>query len=559
MFPNDIWVADPNVGQLYRVENDKVAYATVAPLKTSAILVSQDMIHVYTAHLEANKVTRYRGGVRVLDIPVGRMPYGMCEDGNGNIWVTNYGDNTVSKIVDGVVTKTIPVHRGPRGIVADSRNKVYVCSYLGNVIDIITNDVLVESITVKTAPRAITCDLYDNIWVANYGSNTVAKIKNSQLVMNFNLANISKGPCAIVSDSKGIVYVANFLGNDITVIEGTRVSKNIAVGAAPTAIAVTADDTVYVTSEIEGTIVKIANGARITDIDVCTNPTAFGDFTGAATHNIYHAPSTPGLIVPTGGWTMSQMSNEVQQLLGKIKTNAVDTASNLVSYSTSRDCPTVKDALDKIYKASPIINKFEVSNDTFEHGETVSSIQIHWNFNKPMSQATLKIGSTLIADLRRSLGDVIPSAGTSIITGLTITKPTVLLLEITDEQGITTNASVQIKFKHRLLYGTVNDDLVFVSQETLEKLSKSQVSDGPYGKYFRFDCGNAGNKIPIIAVPSSWGIDASRIAFINGYATEWRKVVVSYTNAVGGTADYDVFVFSTSLAGEYLATIVDVL
>ena len=39
MFPNDIWVADPNVGQLYKVENDKVAFTTTAALKTSAILV----------------------------------------------------------------------------------------------------------------------------------------------------------------------------------------------------------------------------------------------------------------------------------------------------------------------------------------------------------------------------------------------------------------------------------------------------------------------------------------------------------------------------------------
>ena len=143
MYPNDLWIADPNGGsssasdtdrtsKLYKIEDDQVTVTTNAYLQTTAVHVSQDMMHVYLTNLQGNLVSRYRNGVHVSDIKVGSLPMGICENSNGVLYVTNYGDNTVSKIVDGVVTRTIPVHAGPRGIIANSRNKVYVACYLGN-------------------------------------------------------------------------------------------------------------------------------------------------------------------------------------------------------------------------------------------------------------------------------------------------------------------------------------------------------------------------------------------------------------------------------------------
>ena len=560
MFPNDLWIVDPNYGELYKFEQDMMSSQVDAPIKASSVLVSQDMVHVYVASQNDNKVVRYRNGVRVLDIQVGKAPTCICENSKGHIYVANYGDNTVSKIVNGVVTATIRVHGGPRGIIANSRDKIYVTCYNSNTLDVIENDILVESLRVEVAPRAITCDTFDNIWITNYGSNTVSKFLNDKLVVTIDLNNISRGPVDIVGDSNGRIYVANYLGNDVTVIEKGKPRKIIPVNAAPTALAVTSDDSIYVLSEIEGTVQKIVKDSVVNTIPVCTNPIGYGDFTGCSTYNIYHDGSGSTSNVPIGGWTMSSMSSEIQNLLGSIKSKAVATSADLVSYD-STDFPTVQDALDRLLNADPTINKFTATRDTFEYGEIVTSLSVNWSFNKPMKSAIIKYGSTTIADLAQSLGDPVEATGNRIISGFTISNPALLQLEIEDEKGNQATASLQIKFQHRFLYGTVDnsENVNLIAQPTLATLNKSPILENPYGKYFEIDCGFDGDRVPIVGFPTSWHIQQKQLTFLNGYSNNWVQLVIPYTNIVGGNITYDVFVFDYPLYGSVIGTVVDLI
>ena len=215
MFPSDLWVTDPNAGRLYKVENDMVSMSIQTPKNPRSVLVSQDMIYVYTVNWDENTVSQYRQGVLVRDIKVGNIPYAICEDGNGYIYVTNYGDNTVSKISNGMVIETINVNNGPRGIIADSRNKIFVACYLDDCVVEIVNNTVVNRIRTGYAPKALTCDVYDNVWVTNYGSNSVSKITNGAKILDVELSDYGRGPSAIVSNSAGILYVANYLGNNV--------------------------------------------------------------------------------------------------------------------------------------------------------------------------------------------------------------------------------------------------------------------------------------------------------------------------------------------------------
>ena len=565
MFRNDLWLADPNSGQLYKWENGSATIISDKLDKNiSCVMVSQDMVSTYVASVSTNRVSHIRGGILLNNaIEVGAIPTSMCEDGNGNIWVANYGDNTVSKITNDKVVKTISVPAGPRDIVADSRNNVYVSCYLSDKLVHIVNDVVVEEIATLLSPRAITCDIYDNIWVVNYVSGVLSKYTNAHKILDLDLktalGNPNPGPVDIVTTSTGIVYVANYFGEVVQIKiseSGVPTYTTIPVPAMPTALAVDAEDTVYVTSESTGMVTVIKNGAAGASFYVCDNPIGFGDFTGCATYNIYHDTIHAGA---TGPWSISNMDSEIQQLLGKIKTGTVDTSADLVTYH-STSFPTVESALDKLLNVTPIIDSFTVTSDLYEVGSQVTNLQVNWSFNKPMTSAEIRLGATTIADLSDGSGDPIPQVGSKIISGFTINTQSVLQLRATDENNIVVTKTANLYFENKFLFGAVADTVTYPSQANLDALTKSPVVKDPYGLHFQMDCGFNGDKIPCIAVPASWGIQVEQLAFLNGYSNDWTEFNnIVYTNASGGNVTYKVFLYDTPLAGKVVGTIVKLI
>lgn len=564
MFQKDLWIADPNNGILYQVENDAVKKSIVTLPYASAVHVGQDMSSVYTAHKTSNYVVKYRDGERVLDIKVGEDPMAMCEDSKGNIYVANYTSSTVSKISNGRVVKTISVSKGPRDIVADSRDTIYVCSYLGNVIDIISNDILVQSVPVKYGPRAIICDVFDNIWVACYTSNTLCKLNNAksqEIDLVADLTNQIRGPIALASTKKGTIYVAGYLGNSVGVINSGELSTIIGVPYGPTAIVVNDNDEIYVNSESGGTVTKIVSNRVVSSFTVCPNPICFGDCTGAATYNIYnYTQDSEGAsqLAPTGGWSFSDLDIEVRTLLNQVKSGNMRSDASLISYENN-DYTSVQAALDKLLNVAPVINSFKLAKDMYEFGQTVSALSFTWSFNKPMSQATIQIGNTVIADLRGNSPDPIEINGTITVEDLAVTETTSIVLKVQDDEGLIDSASVKVRFEHRFLYGAIDEQDQNITQVQLNTLKKSPVMISPYGKYFRVNCGDDYDKTPIICTPISWGIDESKICLVNGYSNDWELSEVTYTNAVGGSSTYQVFRFGSSVVGELLFTIVEVI
>jgi sugar lactone lactonase YvrE len=568
MFRNDLWLADPNQGKLYEIVNgsDGGIISEDLDKNISSVMVSQDMVNVYVTSLSTNKLTQVRGGIKINSIEVGNIPYAMCEDGNGNIWVVNYGDNTVSKIRNMNVVKTIPVPAGPRDIVADSRNNVYVACYLSDKVAHIVNDVVVDEIECKIAPRALTCDIYDNIWVANYSSVSVTKITASKKDLDIPLKDVARAPVDIVTDSNGTIYVANYLGNDVVMIKSTSNSidiQNIPVPLAPTSLAVDADDTIFVTSETEGTVTPIRDGVAGTPVTIgVTNPIGFRDFTGCATYNVYHDSIASG---SKGPWSIANMDNEIQTLLGNLKSGTVNTSADLVSYN-SVSFPTVEDALNSLLNVTPICNDFKIVADTFEVGTNVTSLQISWSFNKPMTSAEIRKGSTTLVDLNDGSGSIPQVASNKLITGFTLDTGTTLQLRATDENNVTVQKQANVYFEKKFLYGVLPDTILntptpIVGQVQLDTLTKSPVLklNDVYGLHFKMSCGLNGDKVPCIAVPVDWNIKMEQIAFLNGYSSDWYEIPqVSYDN---GTVviKYKVFVYDLPLAGDIIGTIVKLL
>ena len=595
MFPNDLWITDPNQKKLFKLVNDSITLtiATGDPndptdqKSARSVLVSQDMVNVYTVNWDSNTVSQFTNGVHARDILVGNAPYGICEDPNGIIYVTNYLDNTVSKIYRGNVIDTINVHEGPRGIVSDSRGRIYVACYLsctgdkaddGSFVDEIVNSIVTNSITVGLAPIAVTCDGKDSVWVANYASNTVSKIRNSEKVLDVNISNgvgDLKGPTALVCNSSGVLYVANYLGNTVSVIKDDAYVEDIQVSDAPTAIDVNTDDFVYVLSELESVADKITKETHnVIQIPICDNPSGFGDFTGCATYNCFHGGgASSSSVVPVGGWVLTDMSLDIQQAINAV---TIDTDGVLrmdadhcyyPSYATKSSLyPTVKDALDHLLNIAPEIKEFSIGQTVFETGATfggLSPVQVQWAFNKPMVSADIMFGGAVIGSLADPLNPkaVIDQAGTKVVTTSPVSTNGTITLVATDEAGATVSATIAIEFRDKIRFGTMPFGAALPGQSTIStfhtvnKVSAADwgfplVSD-IYDRYIKFECGAGG--VPTIAIPLSQALKdpETQIQAIAGAVTGWADMgTVTYTNGSGGAVNYKIYQLDDEYYGD---------
>lgn len=294
MFPDTLYVSDPADGILYGVDQGIVKPVTKTVKEVHSILVAQNQVDIYTVNSHDNSITRINRGTPIGDIRVGNYPYGICEDPNGILYVTNYSDNTVTVIQNNIPDPTpIPVDRGPRGIISDAYGNIWVACYLSNTVVQIVNRTVVSRIQVGQDPEGITCDIQNNIWVTCSGSNLVAKIVKGQKVWS---KETGKRPIAVVTDKNLNVYVANFEDDSVTIInqKTNMTSTVIGVGDGPSAITIDSQNYVYVVSNLFGeNIYKINPKTRevIDRIYVCTSPSAFGDFSGCSTFNVFN-PTT---------------------------------------------------------------------------------------------------------------------------------------------------------------------------------------------------------------------------------------------------------------------------
>ena len=290
-FPNVLHISDPTDGILYKVENG----ATTGTIKTNkevyGVLVSQNQADIYTVNRANNSITRINAGTILGDIQVGNMPYGICEDPNGIVYVTNYLDNTVTFIKDNVADKyPISVDKGPRGIVSDAQGTIWVACYLSSTVIKIVNKTIVDRIKVPANPEAITCDANNNIWVTCASANEVVKISKSKAVLTL---DTGRKPNAVVVDSNMNVFVTNFEDDTVSMFSASdnMASTIIPVGDGPNAIDIDEKNNVYVTSNLSGEkVYQISPSTKkvINTFHVCESQAAFGDFTGCAAYNVFN-------------------------------------------------------------------------------------------------------------------------------------------------------------------------------------------------------------------------------------------------------------------------------
>src|SRR5208283_1690586 len=215
---------------------------------------------------------------------VGTNPSGIAIDSNGNIWVTNQGDNTVTELCGSSMTNcpaglitgspivTPPFQVGgtnPSGIAIDNSGNLRVLNQgSGTVSELIPSGTpLGAPLTVGTNPSSIIIDSFGSVWVTNQGNSTV-----SGTVSEFNYLGTSLGtfsnskvpsPSSIAIDAAGNAWVADMVSSTVLELNtlGAVVGGPFTNGInKPSSIAIDPSGNVWVTNQGDNSITELNSG-----------------------------------------------------------------------------------------------------------------------------------------------------------------------------------------------------------------------------------------------------------------------------------------------------------
>jgi len=210
-------------------------------------------------------------------------PSNMAIDASGNVYVTNYTNNTISKYnSSGTYLSTFgsgAVMSAPVGIVFDSSGNAYVLntSSAGNgTVYKYNSSGVYQSTIISGLNQALGIDIdaSNNIYIADAGANTVKKYSTSgTLILSLPTTNLS-APSGVTVDGAGNIYTLNFTAGNITKYNsaGTFQSTLITGFSGPYAITTDGAGNIYV-ADSGNNLVKVYNaaGTFVTSVAV-TNP-----------------------------------------------------------------------------------------------------------------------------------------------------------------------------------------------------------------------------------------------------------------------------------------------
>jgi YVTN family beta-propeller protein len=163
------------------------------------------------------------------------------------------------------VIATIPVGEGPSSVAISSDDTVYVTNYDSDSVSVINPGSMSEdhTITVFDQPVSLTISPDDTVYVTNSGSDSISVIAPGSLTQGPAISlSADDTPVGLaLSPSDDTLYVAAS-GSDrlISIDLSAPYPLNYTmVGNEPVGVAVTSDDTVYVTNKADGTIMGIHN------------------------------------------------------------------------------------------------------------------------------------------------------------------------------------------------------------------------------------------------------------------------------------------------------------
>lgn len=186
---NDVWVAGyysknfdlikggrydvPGSGTIIRSESS-VGYGGYGGLidKNGVIWSASNLLRWDTA----NPLTGSNG---VNWTGYNHSSYGLCIDGDGNVYNTEYGSTVYKHAPDGTLLTSFGHGTGAaQGCVVDKNNNLWIAGSLsGNTVDhLLTDGTFIGSVPVGSGPTGVAVDANGKVWSTNYYSGTVSRI-----------------------------------------------------------------------------------------------------------------------------------------------------------------------------------------------------------------------------------------------------------------------------------------------------------------------------------------------------------------------------------------------
>ena len=265
-------------------------------VEPEAIAVNTDTNRIYVANSGDGTVTVIDGNkdTAIASVAVGDLPTVVAANpANNKVYVARTFSNVMT-VIDGktnVASFLKPGEQADAIAIDPATNKIYLLSYESPNLKVIDGtDHSVSEVHGGTHLWAIAANPANKkIYATNAGSSNVAILGKEST--GAALVHTGETPCALAIDSStGRVYVANYMGNSVTVIDGTSdsVVATIDVGERPQGLAVdSANHKVYVANTHSGTTTVIDGTNYSIATTLPTGAWPFAVVVDSATHKAY--------------------------------------------------------------------------------------------------------------------------------------------------------------------------------------------------------------------------------------------------------------------------------
>ena len=335
---------------------------------------------------------------------------------------------------------------------------------------------------------------------------------------------VGKVPYGICIDMNGTLWVTNYYSNTISkIVNDVAVNNGIIVGKGPYGIGIDRDNEVFVTNYLDGTISKVVDDVETIKISVTNNPCGFGDFTGMQAYYLF--------IYGTGGTGQTKaigyddLDPALQRKLDSLTPTTFPISDSLISHDGDANYTTVQEALDHLLNPDPVIESLTLNQYEYEKGFVVNSLTLNWTLNKEVATQTITGYGTVDAALR-----------TKTLNGIGLTADSKFVLTVTDAKGKTATANASIKFLLSNYIGALANDAP--SNAELLTLKSILSKDANITNQY---VNASGGKYLYIAVPTTYGLDRSRIMVGDRIFTDWTTSTITLTNSNGYASSYTLF------------------